>query len=244
MSEPDRSDVPGVLLPWDSEFFGFRIGRLNSRRLTPASLQQALTWAADQRLRCVYFLADASCADTLACAHEGRFKFIDVRVDFATDLAAKTGTPSETRLRPATTADLPALEKLSRTSHQDTRFFKDSNFPANRSADLYAEWIRRDFKLHRIFVAPGTGHGVAGYVTCHVDPAAGTGRISLIAVAEGERQRGLGRALVEGALQHFRQSGCKQTWVATQASNLPAQRLYQLLGFRTAETCATFHRWF
>jgi len=244
MSEPERSDAPGMLLPWDSEFFGFRIGRLNARRLTPASLQQALAWAADQQLRCAYFLADASCADTLARAHEGGFKFVDVRVDFATDLAAGTGTPPDSRLRPATAADLPGLEKISRVAHQDTRFFKDSNFPANRAADLYAEWIRRDFKVHRIFVVTDAGQGVTGYVTCQVDPATETGRISLIAVAESARQRGLGRVLVEGALQHFRLSGCKQAFVTTQASNIPAQRLYQALGFRTAETCATFHRWF
>lgn len=243
-SKPERSDAPGEFLPWDSEFFGFRIGRLNARRLTPASLRQALAWAADQRLRCTYFLADASCADTLARAHEGGFKFVDVRMEFASHLAAGTDALPDTRLRPATATDLPYLEKISRVAHQDTRFFKDSNFPADRSADLYGEWIRRDFKVHRIFVATGAASGVAGYVTCQVDPATRAGRIGLIAVAESERQRGFGRALVEAALRHFRLSGCKQAWVATQASNVPAQRLYQSLGFHTAETGATFHRWF
>ena len=243
-SESARAASPGLVLPWDSEFFGFRIGRLTLRRLTPETLQAALTWAAAEKLRCAYFLADADCPATLTLAHEGGFKFVDLRMDFATELAPPDDAATVAGLRPATAADLPALEALSRLSHQDTRFSKDANFPATRAAELYAEWIRRDFREHHILVAPGANSGVAGYVTCQTDPAAALGRIGLIAVAGSEQRRGVGRILAAGALAHFRQAGCRHARVATQASNVPAQRLYQSLGFRTAETCATFHRWF
>lgn len=243
-STPEPHAAPGDFLPWDSEFFGFRIGRLKARRLTADTLPAALAWAAAERLRCAYLLADADSAETLARAHEGGFKFVDVRVDLAADLPAGSIADPAVPLRPATAADLAPLEAISRVAHQDTRFFKDTNFPAHRAADLYAEWIRRDFRVHRILVATDADGGILGYVTCQVDPAAATGRIGLIAVAAGHRQRGLGRALVQGALAHFSRAGCRQAWVATQASNVPAQRLYQSLGFRTAETAATFHRWF
>jgi len=243
-SEPERDSAPGEFLPWDSEFFGFRIGRFHAHRLTSASLPPALAWAAGQQLRCAYFLADPGDAGTLARAHEGGFKFVDLRVDFAADLAGGADAAPDTRLRPATEADLPGLEALARVSHQDTRFFKDTHFPADRAAELYAAWIRRDFKVNRIFVAAGTETDLAGYVTCQVDAAAKLGRVGLIAVAESARNRGLGRALVAAAQRHFRAAGCTQAKVATQGSNLVAQRLYQAQGFRTAETCATFHRWF
>lgn len=243
MNEAERRDAPGTLLPWDTEFFGFRVGRLHARRLTPATQATALAWAAAERLRCVYFFADPTCATTIACAHAGGFKFVDVRMDFAATLAANAGEP-DPRLRDAAPGDLPAIEHLARIAHQDTRFFKDSEFPVNRCADLYAEWIRRDLERHHVMVASADADGPAGYVTCQVDPATQTGRIGLIAVAAGARERGLGRALVGGALQHFRQAGCRRVMVTTQASNVPAQRLYQGMGFRTAETAATFHRWF
>ena len=86
--------------------------------------------------------------------------------------------------------------------------------------------------------------GNAGYISCQVDAVTGTGRIGLIAVAELERGRGLGRILVSGALRWLGEAGCREVRVATQASNVPAQRLYQALGFRTAEASATYHRWF
>jgi dTDP-4-amino-4,6-dideoxy-D-galactose acyltransferase len=244
MAAPEPGDSPGSVLPWDSEFFGFRIGRLASRHLNPETLRAALAWAAAERLRCAYFFADAGCPATLALAHEGGFRFVDFRMELAVTLAPTGRAPAATELRPATAADLPAIEALSRTAHHDTRFFKDAGFPASRAADLYAEWIRRDFRLHRIFVVPGREAGIAGYVTCQNETAPGVGRIGLIAVAETERQRGLGRTLVEGALQWFRDTGRPEVRVVTQASNIPAQRVYQSLGFRTAEAGATYHRWF
>lgn len=243
-SKPEPAGSPGLVLPWDSEFFGFRIGRLTLRQLTPQTLQSVLAWAAAEKLRCAYFFADPDCPGTLTLAHEGGFKFVDVRMDFAADLAPPDGATGSAGLRPATAADLPALEALSRISHQDTRFSKDLNIPAARAAELYAEWIRRDLREHRILVAPGANSAVAGYVTCQTDPTTGLGRIGLIAVAGSERRRGIGRILTAGALEYFRQAGCRHARVATQASNVPAQRLYQSLGFRTAETCATYHRWF
>lgn len=244
MAEAEPGDAPGSVLPWDSEFFGFRIGRLKSPRLTAESLRAALAWAAAERLRCAYFFAEADCPETLARAHEGGFRFVDVRMELSVTLAGQAVAPALSAFRPAEAADLPAVETLSRIAHHDTRFFKDTNFPTTRSADLYAEWIRRDYRVHRIFVVPGENAGIAGYITCQTDAVPGVGRIGLVAVAETERRRGLGRVLVEGALQWFRGTGCKEVRVVTQASNVPAQRVYQSLGFRTAETCATFHRWF
>ncbi len=240
MSTPEREDAPGVFLPWDSEFFGFRIGRMKASRLTPDALRAVLAWATAEKLRCVYFSADAECAETLALAHTGGFQFVDLRVDLAIPMPSAGAPPAAPGFRPATTADLPALEAISRVAHRDTRFFKDTQFSATRAADLYAEWIQRDFRVHRVFTVPGN----AGYVTCQVDSATGTGRIGLIAVAESERGRGLGHGLVGGALRYLGESGCREVRVATQASNVAAQRLYQAFGFRTAEASATYHRWF
>jgi dTDP-4-amino-4,6-dideoxy-D-galactose acyltransferase len=244
MAEAKASASPGSVLPWDSEFFGFRIGRLESRRLTASTLHTALTWAVAERLRCAYFFADATCPETLSHAHEGGFRFVDLRMELAVTLNGTAPHATAAEFRPATAVDLPVIESLSRIAHHDTRFFKDTGFPANQAAELYVEWIRRDFRVNRIFVVSDRVNGIGGYVTCQADEDPTVGRIGLIAVAETERRRGLGRELVNGALQWFQHNGCTEVRVVTQASNIPAQRVYQALGFRTSETSATFHRWF
>jgi ribosomal protein S18 acetylase RimI-like enzyme len=147
-------------------------------------------------------------------------------------------------LRRALAGELADIEELSRTAHCDTRFFKDAKFPARTAADLYAAWIRRDFELHHILVVPGAQRGIAGYITCQHDQVARVGRVGLFAVSAAERRRGLGDALLTGALQWFRAVGCQEVRVVTQASNVAAQRTYQKLGFRTTDTRFTYHRWF
>ncbi len=244
MSNADGVARSGVFLPWDSEFFGFRIGRAQGNRLTPAGREALLQWCADERIRCLYFFADGEDGATLEQAHVGGFKFVDLRVDLAMELARGVSRPSPAEFRLVRSEEISVIEAMARGAHTDTRFFKDTGFPALRAADLYARWIQRDFREHRVFVAGGPDGTMAGYVTCQLDVARGIGRIGLIAVAEAARGRGLGRALVQGALAWFREAGCREVRVATQGTNLAAQRLYQAFGFRTAETTVTFHRWF
>lgn len=244
MSDAGGTNSPGVFLPWDSEFFGFRIGRANGARLDAAALTRLLAWSAEERLRCLYFFGDGNDRATLDQAHAGGFKFVDVRVELAVPL--RNGAPTELpeRVRVATAADLPALETIARAAHTDTRFSKDAGFPTDRAAELYARWIRRDFREHEVLAWDAPAGGAAGYVSCQLNAATRAGRIGLIGVAADLQGRGAGRTLVEGALRRFAQAGCTEARVVTQACNLAAQRLYQAHGFRTAETHATFHRWF
>lgn len=242
MSVPEPLASPGRVLAWDSDFFGFRIGRLHGHQLTADSARAALAWAESERLRCLYFSAAPEDPVTLEQAHAGGFKFVDLRVELSLPLAGPTGG-GPAAIRPAVAGDLGAVEALSRVAHHDTRFFKDPGFPRDRASDLYAAWIRRDFREHHLLVAEAAGT-VAGYISCQTEGTPAIGRIGLVAVDASARRHGMGRALVAAALGWFHRQGCGEARVVTQASNVAAQRVYQALGFRTAETSATFHRWF
>lgn len=244
MMQTDNPSEPiGRLLPWDTQFFGFRIGRLSDNHLNPAQLDAVLHWAQVEKIRCLYFFGDAECPETLSCASQGGFKFVDLRMELNLRLTSEPAANTEI-VTPASHSDLPGIEALSRISHRDTRFFKDTEFPLDRSGDLYAAWIQRDFDLHHILVVKSQSGRIVGYITCQTTESSGTGQIGLVAVADTERRRGLGRTLVATALHWFYTRGCIEVKVVTQASNVAAQRVYQALGFRTAEANATFHRWF
>ena len=81
-----------------------------------------------------------------------------------------------------------------------------------------------------IFVAESQGRFV-GYITKRVDREAGKGRIPNLAVVEDFRGRGLGRLLIEHALDYFRSQSLSFAVIETMAQNPIGQHLYPACGF-------------
>jgi ribosomal protein S18 acetylase RimI-like enzyme len=76
-----------------------------------------------------------------------------------------------------------------------------------------------------------TGAAV-GYVTMYLDPESRIGWIHNLAVQAGLRGQGLGRRLIEHALDHFRKEGMTVAKIETLDQNEVGQHLYPSLGFR------------
>jgi ribosomal protein S18 acetylase RimI-like enzyme len=81
-----------------------------------------------------------------------------------------------------------------------------------------------------VFVAEENGE-VVGYVTTWLDREGSIGNIPNLAVAASHRNRGLGRSLLEHALDHFRQAGMTHAKIETLAQNAVGNHLYPSLGF-------------
>lgn len=115
-------------------------------------------------------------------------------------------------ITPVTPADLPRLMELERES------FFDPWSEAAMAATL-------DVPVVRALAARRDG-GLIGFVIAYLIPP--EGEIADVCVAPEARGQGIGaqllRALIEG-------SGCEQFWLEVRASNLPARRLYEKMGF-------------
>src|ERR1035437_10158929 len=105
------------VLPWDSEFFGFRVGRLHAESLTPALASDAKRWCRANDGSCLCFLVAAGPLD----APEG-FHLVDERVTCRWD--ARPVEETSPAVRPFESADLEALEAIARYSHRDSRFYR------------------------------------------------------------------------------------------------------------------------
>jgi ribosomal protein S18 acetylase RimI-like enzyme len=81
-----------------------------------------------------------------------------------------------------------------------------------------------------IFVAELDGL-VVGYISTAIDREAGKGRIPNLAVAAKLRGQGLGRMLIEHALQYFREQGLVYAMIETMAQNVIGHHLYTSCGF-------------
>lgn len=92
-----------------------------------------------------------------------------------------------------------------------------------------------------IFIAESEGR-LVGYITTRVDREAGKGRIPNLAVVSEFRGRGLGRQLIEHALEYFRAQGLVFAVIETMAQNAIGQHLYPACGFVEVARQAHFAR--
>lgn len=237
---PDTS--PCRVLPWDTDFFGMRIGMLDGHILTPGAAAQAVDWCRREQVACLYVLAESSDPTTAREARTSRFDLVDVRVELTRQITSSDTPGSAPGVRTAAPEDTEPLQAIARTSHRDSRFYFDGRFPVGRCDDLYAAWIERSCRGHAdaVLVADHEGRP-AGYVTCHL--SARTGRIGLFGVAPAARGRGVGTRLLAGAVEWFRDRAVAAVDVATQARNVAAQALYQRQGFRTSRVRDWYHYW-
>ena len=136
--------------------------------------------------------------------------------------------PVDARLRPAEDGDEAAIAPL-----------HDAEFPGTyATAARLVEDQRRGERV--VLVATGDGGGVAGYAGGQVHDD-GEGFIDFVAVAEGARGRGLGRALVQALTRELlSRSTTGQVALTVQDHRAPARALYEELGFRPDGSFAAY----
>jgi len=241
---------PCDLLPWDSEFFQCRIGRVRGSQLTDERASQIEEWSKGNKVRGLYFLARADDPATVRTAEKHGFNFVDIRLTFERVLAtreelANAARSSSAVIRPVREEDVEGLQSIARTAHRDTRFFSDPQLTSKAEA-LYSTWIRLECqgRAQKVLVAESSPGKADGYVSCHLDRQRSEGQIGLIAVAEEARGRGLGISLVWSALDWLARAGAKKVTVVTQGRNQAAQRLYQKCGFLTRDLELWYHKWY
>jgi len=238
---------PCEFLPWDSEFFGLRIGRVRASRLEAPGVVKILEWCTANAIQCLYLLADSDHAATVRLAEDNGFRLVDVRVTLEANLRKRPACPGDkgdSSIRLSRPADLADLQAIARICHTDSRFYYDGHFSRSSCDALYETWIRRSCEDYAdaVLVAESEGRPV-GYVSCHLPRSTAQGQIGLVGLAAEARGQGLGQRLVAGALDWFAQQGIEEVSVVTQGRNVAAQRLYQRCGFLTRSIQLWYHRW-
>lgn len=80
------------------------------------------------------------------------------------------------------------------------------------------------------FVAEADG-AIVGYITTVIDRAAGKARIPNLAITAQARGQGLGRKLIQHALDYLRSEGAAYAMIETMAGNDVGEHLYPSCGF-------------
>jgi len=126
----------------------------------------------------------------------------------------RRATAAQCPIRPARLADVGDVDAIERVVFSDPW-----------SANDFTECVTSGV----VFLVAERRGVVAGYVVAHC--AADEGEILNLGVAAAHRHQGIGRALVERALQALAGRGARTVYLEVRASNAPARRLYESLGF-------------
>ncbi len=236
---------PCTFLEWDSNFFGRRIARVAGQRMDTDRMSEISEWARNNKIDCMYFLADASDSRTIVSAEKWNAHFVDIRITLRAQKMQNSGNDARNQIRTCTEEDMPALRHIARTGHRDGRFYFDPRFLQEQCESFYEKWIVRSYEgfADAVLVAEVNGKA-SGYVTCHLENATRSGRIGLFAVGEEVRGKGIGQSLTASALRWFADREIDRVDVVTQGRNVAVQRLYAKCGFQIHSVSIWYHKWF
>lgn len=141
-------------------------------------------------------------------------------------------------IRPAEESDLSVLTEIARNAFTISRFFNDPEIDNGKAGELYTCWIKNSLKSadKKVFTTDDN----SGFIICSENNE-GDGVINLIATGATARNRGIGSALVRFADNWAYECGCKNIYVGTQSTNIPAINLYVKNGFKVFRTTRTYH---
>lgn len=141
--------------------------------------------------------------------------------------------------RPATPADRAELAALTAQAFEGVSIDHGIEQALGPVPDALTWEERKARHLHddldagdgALIVAVGESGNILGYVSLRFDRAARIGRIPNLAVAAEARNLGLGRRLLEQAIERFRAEGLAIARIETLEHNQVGRHLYPSLGF-------------
>ena len=180
--------------------------------------------------------------DGIASLEQGGFQAVETLVTFRCGLSGdarsgNTGPASGVTL--AGPGDFEACLGIARRAFTNDRLHRDPRVPGPAADMIREQWVRNDLegRADASFIVSAMGD-VAGFNLCLLDGDEAV--IDLIAVDTGHQQKGLGRALVRAAQDHYRGRAATMR-VGTQADNEPSLALYLGAGFVESHRQTTFH---
>lgn len=247
--------------PWDTEFFGVRIGEARLASVTRESLRNIAEAARGKKIRCLYLFCDCSDRASAGVLREAGFDLVEIRQIYEHALVGSPAEPREPKrsqanakkspaLRPVREEDLPELRRISRDFVPASRFHRDGHFPPDLCGKYYELFVDKEFREQpRNFWVVSSEAKTVGFVTTQKEtvPEQSScmprGRIVLIAVDASMRGQGLGMSLVQKALEWAGQEGLSSIGVRTQKENTASCALYGKAGFRLLRQQWIYHAW-
>jgi dTDP-4-amino-4,6-dideoxy-D-galactose acyltransferase len=228
-------------LPWDTEFFGFAIGKVDLDGAGLEDLDALDEEARSAGLVCLYGSLDPADAPATMVVQEHGFRFVEAATTFSLRVdEPPIPAPEGISVRVGGPDDLASLREASDALASWSRFAVDPRFGLDAARRLQWAWIERAARSetgeHELVLAELGGEIVAFITRC----TAPSPRVDSVWTAA--RGSGAARYLIEDA----------RRWAGDQpllggpiaARNIPALRYVSHCGYRVSTVRYLYHRWF
>lgn len=223
-----------IPLDWDSDFFGYKVAKLelnNSTNFSPLSQLQ---------YRLIYVFAPKP-------IEQLESNLVDKKASFHTAISLNGKAINQGLVIEAFDEYKHSYEELINLTLESgvfSRFAIDKNFINKEYEKLYTKWITNSvdkISAIEVFVAIENST-ILGMVTLtkKTDELADIG---LLAVAPQARGKRVASSLIEHAKKYALNHGFKNIQVVTQLDNEPAVKLYESTGFELKELTYIYHIW-
>ncbi len=221
-------------LKWDSTCFGYSVGCLmldHNDGFLPEDI-----FICNKNFRLLYVFSKV-----LLKSNDKKLKLVDTKLMFCRK--AETLEGKFQGIRSYFGPLKQELLNLALSSGEFSRFKTDSSFENDEYYKLYREWIINSLnrKIAIDLFVYYVGDGIKGFVSLTAKKH--QVEIGLIAVDKNSRGQGIGRDLINYAINYAALNGYMTIKVATQEDNKPAVALYRKLGFELIDLTYVYHYW-
>ena len=253
----ERNDAAEILveivslifkLEWDSSFFRLNIAYLSSICLTKNIENYVKSFIDSHDIGLVQFRCNCHDALSVQLAEKNKYSFVDIRLTMERTTDDTISFEEERKgfyVRKAVESDIEALIEFGRDIYYTSRYYYDKNFDSAILNEFYSGWIKKavlglfDDFCYALY-ADNTPIGF-----CSIKLNKGnSASIGVLGLNQDYTNLGLGRYMLNKAIEALYRDGVTYVDVVTQGRNYGAQRLYQRCGFVTRSTELWYHKWF
>jgi len=231
-----------ALLPWDTEFFGYRIARVTLGSEDRTAFDRILGDLNSERVRLTYFFVPPSDADLNRMITGSGGLLVDQKLTFSKRPEIHTGYANEV-IEYCGRGEEKELLELALHAGIYSRFNRDRNFKNGEFARLYQRWLQESLNGNIAFtvLVSMVRDKIAGLLTLGVkDDYADIGLLSVDKECSG---MGIGTDLVRYADNLACVKQYDKIKVVTQKQNERACRLYRKCGFEVENEVNIYHLW-
>lgn len=225
------------LLEWDSEFFGFPIGRTDLGGLSAVELAELDQEARDKGIDCLYGSLDPADCESTYHAQVAGHRLVEIGITFRRPAVPFSPRATKATVREATIDDLADLDAAVAVLAPWSRFGADPRFGPDAARRMHGAWVERaardDDRMLSIAEDASGVVGVAAQVRSEIP------RIDFMGVTKPGA--GASWALM-GEFFDWAGGGVTDAGPCA-ARNIAVLRFVEHCGFAAAQVRYRFHRW-